>query len=273
MLDLSAYFQRIGYTGSRAPTLETLRALHLRHALTIPFENFDVLLGVPIALDQPSLERKLLRERRGGYCFEQNLLFGRALSALGFDVRRLAARVLWQRSDDGALPRTHMLLNVQLGESSYLCDVGFGGLTLTGPVKLEPEVEQSTPHETFRVRPESDELTLEARVRGEWQPLYRFDLQEQREVDIEVLSHYVSTYPASLFRSRIMAALIGDDCRYALRDGQLTTYHRDGREERTPIDSVKRLRAVLEKPFGISLPAGEEVDAALARVLEAGADH
>lgn len=273
MLDLSAYFQRIGYTGSRAPTLETLRALHLRHVLTIPFENLDVLLGVPIVLDQPSLERKLLHERRGGYCFEQNMLFGRALSALGFDVQRLAARVLWQRSDDGSLPRTHMLINVPLGEDRYLCDVGFGGLTLTGPIRIEPEVEQSTPHDAFRVRRESRELTLEARVRGEWQPLYRFDLQEQREADIEVLSHYVSTYPASPFRSRIMAALVGDDCRYALGDGQLTIYYRDGHEERTLIDSVTRLRAVLEKPFGISLPAGEAVDAALARVLGIGADR
>jgi N-hydroxyarylamine O-acetyltransferase len=270
MLDLSAYFQRIGYTGSRAPTLETLRAMHLRHALTIPFENFDVLLGVPIALDQPSLERKLVGARRGGYCFEQNLLFGRMLSALGFDVQRLAARVLWQRSDDGSLARTHMLLNVQLGEGSYLCDVGFGGLTLTGPVRLEPDVEQTTPHETFRVRRESRELTLEARVRGEWRPLYRFDSQTQREADIEVLSHYVSTHAASPFRSRIMAALVGDDCRYALRDGQFTIYHRDESEERTPVDSVTRLRAVLEKPFGISLPAGEGVDAALARVLGTG---
>ena len=120
MVDLDAYLKRIGYTGSRAPTLDTLRALHLNHALSIPFENIDVLRGMPIELDPDSLERKLVHEGRGGYCFEQNLLFGRVLMALGFSVQRLVARVLWQRPDDGTQPRTHMLLFVQLGEGGYI---------------------------------------------------------------------------------------------------------------------------------------------------------
>ncbi len=267
MVDIDGYLKRIGYTGSRAPTLETLRALHLSHPLSIPFENIDVLLGAPIRLDPESLERKLVAQRRGGYCFEHNLLFARALTALGFDVQRLVARVLWDRSDDGTLPRTHMLLLVQLGEGAYVCDVGFGGLTLTGPLRLEPDVEQATPHEHFRFRRDGRDLVMQARLRGEWRALYRFDLQEQREIDIDVASYYVSTHPESDFRSRLMAALAAEDRRFALRDREFTVYYLDGREERRELDSVEALRATLGRAFGIRLPDNADVDDALARVL------
>jgi len=83
-LDLHAYLERIGYDGPVEPTLEVLDALHLAHATTIPFENIDILLGRPIRLDLPSLQDKLVRDRRGGYCFEHNTLFAAALEAVGF---------------------------------------------------------------------------------------------------------------------------------------------------------------------------------------------
>ena len=267
MIDLDGYFQRIGYTGSRAPTLDTLRALHLNHPLSIPFENLDVLLGAPIRLDAESLEHKLIGARRGGYCFEQNLLFGRVLAALGFSVQRLVARVLWDGRDERTQARTHMLLFVQLGEGGYMSDVGFGGLTLTGPLRLEPDVEQTTPHETFRIRRDAREFVVEARLRGEWRPLYRFDLQEQREIDIDVLSFYISMHPESSFRSRLMAGLVAEDRRFALRDRELSVYQRDGRKEQRELGSVSELRATLGRVFGIRLPEREDVDAVLARFL------
>src|SRR5512134_2201513 len=115
MLDLDAYLERIGYSGPRAATLETLRALQVLHPLAIPFENIDTLSGRPVRLDLPSLERKLLQSRRGGYCFEQNLLFKHALGALKFDATALAARVVWERPEDEIRARTHMVLLVALG--------------------------------------------------------------------------------------------------------------------------------------------------------------
>src|SRR5512145_2461434 len=99
LLDLDAYTKRIGYSGPRDATLETLRALQSLHPRAIPFENLDTLSGKPVRLDVGSLERKLVQSRRGGYCFEQNLLFKHALGALGFDVAALAGRVLWERPD------------------------------------------------------------------------------------------------------------------------------------------------------------------------------
>src|SRR5215471_14598082 len=124
MLDLEAYFRRIGYSGSRAPTLETLAALHLLDPTAIPFENLDTLRGAPVRLDIDSLQRKLVLQRRGGYCFEQNLLFTHVLNALGFRVVGLGARVIWERPADAPRgPRTHMALLVPIGPESYLCDV------------------------------------------------------------------------------------------------------------------------------------------------------
>jgi N-hydroxyarylamine O-acetyltransferase len=118
-INLEGYLRRIGYDGARAPTLETLRAVHLRHALTIPFENLDPLMRRPVRLDLATLEQKLVRSGRGGYCFEHNLLFKAALDALGFDAAGLAARVMWNLPDGVTLPRTHMLLRIAIGGQDY----------------------------------------------------------------------------------------------------------------------------------------------------------
>jgi N-hydroxyarylamine O-acetyltransferase len=266
MLDIDDYFHRIGYSGSRAPTLDTLRALHAHHPLAIPFENLDSLCRRPIRLDLESLQRKLVGARRGGYCFEQNLFFSHVLTELGFRVTGLAARVLWERPDE-VRARTHMLLFVQLGEGAYLCDVGFGGLTMTAPLRLEPDVEQGTPHETFRVLRDGREFLSQARVRGEWRTLYRFDLQQQLQVDIDVLNFYVSEHPDSPFLSRLMAARRSEDRSYSLRDNQLTVHHSNGQRDQRELASVAELRAVLAETFGIDVPMDAELDAALERLL------
>ena len=119
-IDLGAYFRRIGFEGDRVPTPDVLRAVHLRHALAIPFENLDPLLGRPVRLDPPDLERKLVRGGRGGYCYEHNLLLRHALEGRGFRVAGLAARVLWNRPDAAAPARTHMLLRVEDRKSTRL---------------------------------------------------------------------------------------------------------------------------------------------------------
>ncbi len=270
MLDIDSYFARIGYDGPRAPTLETLRELQRRHPLAIAFENLDTLSGTPVRLDLESLERKLVRGRRGGYCFEQNLLLKHVLTRLGFDVVALAARVVWERPAGEPRPRSHMVLLVTVGGRRFLCDVGFGGLTPTGPIELAPGVEQETPHERFRVVAGEPELALEARVLGQWKRLYRFDLQEQQDVDIDVLNHYVMSHADSPFHSRLIAARVAPDRRFGLLDGNLSVHRLGGPSEQRRIADAAELRAVLEQTFGIAVPAGSETDAALERVLRAG---
>ena len=285
-IDLDAYFERISYGGVRTPTLETLRAIHLRHPQAIPFENLNPLLGRPVHLDAQSLQQKLLFDGRGGYCFEQNLLLSHALKGLGFQVTELAARVLWNPPgknvgsvDEVAAvkPRSHMLLLVDLEGGPHIADVGFGGLTLTGPLRLQPDTEQATPHESFRlIRPSPgagapdrmrEEFVLQARIDEIWKPLYRFGLQEQLLPDYEVTNWYLSNHPESQFVTGLMAARAEPDRRYALRNNRLAVHHRNGRTEQQVLSSVAEMRRTLEGAFHLRLPDTPDLDAALTRLV------
>ena len=266
-MNLEAYFRRIGYTGAPDPTLATLRELHLKHPLAIAFENLDPLARRPVRLELPALQDKLVTQRRGGYCFEQNLLFAHVLRAIGLDPVALVARVVWDRGDDGSRPRTHMLLLVDLDEGRFIADVGFGGLTMTAPLRLDAVEPQRTPHETFQIFRDGDSYAVEAEAGGLVKTLYRFDLQPQRQVDIEVLNHYVATHPSSPFLESLMAARAAPDGRYALRDNRLTV-RRAGAVEQRQLASAAELRAVLAETFGIDVPNTREVEAALQRIAK-----
>ncbi|SUA43176.1 Arylamine N-acetyltransferase [Nocardia africana] len=110
-LDLPAYLARIGFTGEPAPTLDTLRALQYAHTTTIPFENIEPVLKRPVLLDLPSLQDKIVRSRRGGYCYENVGLFAAALERIGFGVTGLHGRVSMGARGE-IRPATHALLRV-----------------------------------------------------------------------------------------------------------------------------------------------------------------
>jgi N-hydroxyarylamine O-acetyltransferase len=264
--NLDAYFRRIGYTGARSPTLETLRAVHRHHARAIPFENLNPLLGWPVRLDVTSLQEKIVRGGRGGYCFEHNLLLMHALRAIGFSAIGLAARVVYNAAVGVVPARSHMLLRIGLDGTAYVADVGFGGLTLTDPLQLEPDVEQSTSLEPFRLVAAGDEFLMQACIGGEWKSLYRFGLQEQQQVDYEVANWYVSTHPESRFVIGLIAARPDTDRRYALQNNELTVHHVDGRTEHQVLGSVAALRETLTGPLRIAVPDSPDLDATLDRL-------
>lgn len=265
-IDLDAYFRRIGYEGERTPTLETLHAIHVRHAVAIAFENLNPLLKQPVRLDLESLEQKMVRDGRGGYCYEQNLLFSHVLKALGFRVAGLKAAVLWNAPEDDIPPRTHMLLRVDLAEGPYIADVGFGGLTLTGPLRLQPDIEQATPHEPFRLLRAGEDFLMQAKLRGEWKPLYHFDLQEQVPRDYEIINWYYSSNPDSLFVSGLMVARAAADRRYALLNNELAVHRLNGTERRS-LRNAAEMRETLARDFRLTLPDAPELDAVLQRLI------
>ncbi|RUT99847.1 arylamine N-acetyltransferase [Mesorhizobium sp. USDA-HM6] len=262
--DIDAYFARIGYRGPTDASLATLKALHRQHPQAIPFENVDALMGVSVGLDPASLQDKVFSQGRGGYCFEHNLIFMHALEELGFNVTGLAARVLWGQPDDTITARSHMLLRVDLDGKTYIADVGFGGLTLTAPLLLEPNLEQQTPHEVFRIAEAGDHFRLQAHiggadisganVSGDWRTLYRFDVQRAYEVDYSVSSHFLSTHPSSHFLSTLVSARALPDRRYALRNNRLSTHHLGGRSEQRELASAAELADVLENQLAIVIP-------------------
>ncbi|TFV55738.1 arylamine N-acetyltransferase [Mycobacterium sp. PS03-16] len=254
-LDVPAYLDRIGHRGPVGPTVATLSALVAAHNRSIPFENLDPLLGTPVAdLSAPALFDKLVARRRGGYCYEHNGLMGHVLAELGFGVDRLAGRVVWMHTTDALPAQTHQLLAVTVpGEDTpWLVDVGFGGQTLTSPIRFTPGVEQPTRHEPYRIRDRGEGFVLEALVRGDWQPLYLFTGRPQPLVDLEVGSWYVSTHPRSPFVTGLTAALVTDDTRWNLRGRNLAAHRADG-TERVRLDSAAQVLDTLAGRFGIDL--------------------
>lgn len=266
-VDLARYFARIGYEGSREPTLATLSALVERHTDAIPFENLDPLAGRTVALDLASLSKKMLEDGRGGYCFEHNHLFLDVLTTLGFQVTQLAGRVMWLLARDAEVtPRTHMLLRVELPDGPRIADVGFG-VSITGPLRLVPDEPQETPHERFRLIPIEEDFLLEVELGDGWQPVYRFDLARAHRADYETASWYLCNHPESGFKKQLRVSRASGGVRYTLRDRTFTVHRRSGRREQRIVQNVASLREILTDTFGIRIPDDPDTAAALERVV------
>jgi N-hydroxyarylamine O-acetyltransferase len=252
-VDLDSYLARIGYAGRVDPTIETLQGLHFAHATRIPFENLDILLGRSILLDLKSLQSKLVENRRGGYCFEQNTLFAAVLESLGFAVTRLAARV---RFGSGAIrPRSHMLLAVEIDGQAWLADVGFGGEGLLYPIRSDRDDENHQGAWTFRVKGEGEVDVLQSLHADGWFDLYAFTREPQYPVDFVVSNHFTSTYPHSPFVQSLVVQRTGPEMRWTLRNRELGEQSPDRQTTRALPDDDAVL-ATLAEVFDLRFPAG-----------------
>jgi N-hydroxyarylamine O-acetyltransferase len=241
-VDLDAYFARIGYAGPRTVTVATLHAISAAHTKTIPFNNLAVLLGQPIKLDAASLALKLIKEGRGGYCFEQNGLLWRVLQQLGFAVTPLSARVRTECPRHVIPPRTHMFLLVDADQSRWLVDVGFG--------------RQPTPHETHRIVREGDRYFHQALLGETWGDVYEFTLDEMYPVDQELANWWTSTSPSSRFKDRLVVVRAdGPGSRIIVHNAQLII-RSTGSSTTRAISSQGHLLAILDEHFGLRPPPG-----------------
>ncbi|MGI5470070.1 arylamine N-acetyltransferase family protein [Streptomyces sp. CA-132043] len=261
-LDLDAYLARIGYAGDRAPTLETLRAIQAAHVTAIGFENIDVLLGRPVALDVPSLQDKLVSGGRGGYCYEHNLLYAAALERLGFAVSGLGARI--RMGDDRIRPTTHALLKVRLDGEDWITDVGFGGEALLAPLPLRAGYQERQGGWTFGIdradaaEPGGERTWVVRSLHPEgWFDLYSFGAEPQYAVDFAVFNHYIATHPRSPFVQRLVVQRPDHGLRRTLIGTELTLtgtdYARDVREV-----GAAELPRVLGELFRITLTDADE---------------
>jgi N-hydroxyarylamine O-acetyltransferase len=266
-IDLQAYLERIGIRMPVAPNLQALRAIIAAHVATIPFENLDPFLGISPALDIASVQRKLVRDGRGGYCFEHNRLLSDVLRAIGFRVTDLAARVLWGQPEDAITARTHMLLRVEADGKSWLADCGFGGNTPTGPLQLVPDIEQATPHEPFRlIRRDDSDWRVQVFADGEWMTLYRLDLQPQFPADYRVGNYWTSTNPDSHFVTGLTAARAPAGRRLTLRNRQFAEHTTDGATSKRTLATTAEIRALLQDEFLVRLPDNPILDKKLDRL-------
>jgi N-hydroxyarylamine O-acetyltransferase len=224
--------------------------LHRAQLATIPFENFDILLGCSISLAPESLVDKLIARPRGGYCFELNGLFALALAAIGFEARPLMARVHLRGEPTG---HTHGLLLVELGERLWIADVGFGGPSLRSPIPLELDEQREQDGKTFKLVDAGPFGTMLQRARDDgWHDLYSFELRTVIPADIELANHFTATHPRSRFTSTRVAAVHGDNGRTTLENRRLRHFC-DGVERVEELEEGTPYLDALERYFGIEL--------------------
>jgi N-hydroxyarylamine O-acetyltransferase len=264
--NIDAYFERIGFSGSIAPTLETLTQLHALHPAAIAYENLNPLMGAPVRLDLANLQQKLVFDRRGGYCFEQNTLFRGILEDLDYEVKTHAARVLWGLTPGEEPPLRHMVLTVEVAGVNYLCDVGFGAQTATAPLRMRRDAEQQTPNESYRLVEADGTWTVEIQIEESWHPLYSFELEERDDAFLAELNDKADS--SAFFTENLLVARSEKDKRLALWNLELKTHTIGAPSETRRLTSVAELRETLSGPMGITLPADERLDAALHRLVD-----
>jgi N-hydroxyarylamine O-acetyltransferase len=255
VMNLSEYFVRIGYEPKNAPSLEDLHALTRAHAQSIPFENIDVLRGLPISLEPADLFDKLVHRQRGGYCFEQNSLFIHILNTLGYSAYPHFARVRLPCKDRSEMPpRTHLSILVELDGKKWLTDVGFGSFALSAALLWEDGLEQQTPADLRRLVKEDGRWFHQIWQADHWRDLYEFDGRLVYPSDLMVANWYTSTHPEATFTSQLRIARPGaDGSRLAIMGNELRVWDPDGALTVTII-SDEELPTVARKYFNMRWP-------------------
>lgn len=262
--DQSAWLKRIGYSGSTTPTLQNLNRLILAHSHSISYETLDIMLGRPPKLDVASLQSKMIASKRGGYCFEQNMLFRAGLRSLGYRITSLQGRVVRGLEIDAPRPAIHMLLQVELPEGVYLADVGFGNLAPTSALLLAPQIEQETPHELMRFIDVGGELTLQAKLRNGWQHIYRVIPYPRYDGEYEITNWYTGTHPETPYQGNIIVAKPGPNrTRVTMYNARVTVRDADGHAEKRWLGNESEFRDILRDEFGLNM-SDEDIDRCVA---------
>jgi N-hydroxyarylamine O-acetyltransferase len=248
--ELGAYLARIGLPAARPG----IRELHRAHVQSIPFENLDPRRGVPVSLAPDDLQRKLVAERRGGYCFEQNLVLARALEAVGARVELMLARVRYGAPRGAIRPRSHLVLRVNDGSGVWHADAGFGSNTPTEPLPFGAGDVHEQLGWRFRIVEDGPELVLQGMEELGWRDFYGFVPEPVPVVDIETSNWYTATHPRSPFVTGLnVGRQRPDGTRISLSDwtGKLLFVEQTPDRRRVTRVALEALPAMLEKHFGL----------------------
>ncbi|USD43076.1 arylamine N-acetyltransferase [Vibrio sp. SCSIO 43135] len=251
----SAYLEKVGLTHKPSVTMTGLLDLHRAQLLTIPFENFDIALGRGVSLRKEDLYRKLLGQKRGGYCFELNELMFEVLRFIGFEAQRVLARVHLSGEPTG---RSHQVTMVELDGEQLLVDNGFGSATPRTPLKLSIDEVIHTDLQTLRFTLDDDfGYMLQQQNTDDsgsliWKNLYSFDLEHVCEADIRYGNYYVSTYPESHFVTSRIAALPTPDGLITLLNHRIKVVS-GGETQEIELASGQSYLDALQRYFSIEL--------------------
>ncbi|KAI9011680.1 hypothetical protein DFJ74DRAFT_305956 [Hyaloraphidium curvatum] len=252
--DLDAYLARVSLPGPLEPDLPTLHSLVLRHALSIPFENIDAVLGRTPDLSAAGLQEKMVRRRRGGWCHEHTLLLKLALDAVGYSTRIALARARWRVEEGRDVPRAHSALFVRLpmenchGEcDEYLVEVAYGSLRLSAPLVLEEGLVQETMHGTCRLVREEGGWVLQVQRNDGWADVWIAEDAPVTVADLEVVNFFQSNKRGEAIREDVNVAIgLEGGGRMVLSDGKLTTTEGDSKTVE-PVRTAEDLERALER--------------------------
>jgi N-hydroxyarylamine O-acetyltransferase len=252
--DAGKYLERIGVSATVRADAETLDLLVRAHQKTVPFENLDVYdAGADILLDTASLFDKVVTRRRGGYCFELNAAFMSLLKSLGYDCYPVAARVVWMSSPEQYMPVTHRAGIVTVGGVRYFIDVGFGGPSPHGALRLDDPAPQSDGRNTFVFVREPDGDFVICRVTDSGRErLLKFSDRRCENVDFLAPNEYLSKNKSSGFRMMHMLNITRDDGSAAI-NGNVLRIHKNDAVAETVLDTEDKLREALSEQFGIDV--------------------
>jgi len=259
-IDLDRYAERIGFVGEFTPDFETLSAIQFGQTTNVPFENFEILRGLPVNIDHASLEDKIVARRRGGYCFEQNSLLLGVLQQIGFQARPHAARVRIGNERSFLPPRTHLFVQVDLEGQTWIIDSGVGSMSLTSPIRFELDTAQETLHEPRRIVKEDGAYFHQILMSGQWEDVYEFGGEEMPLIDREVANWWTSTCWAAKFKQNMFAGLARPNGeRFGFLNG--TFVHRKGTEvlREITVNNDEQLFEILKNEFGIEFPQGTDL--------------
>ncbi|XP_031137935.1 arylamine N-acetyltransferase, pineal gland isozyme NAT-10-like [Sander lucioperca] len=259
------YLSRIGFAGPAEPSLEVLRSVHIRHLLSVPFENLTVHSGGRVQLDLPLLYDKIVNQRRGGFCFENNGLFSWLLSKLGFRVTLLSGQVKNMITGCYGPPFDHLVLMVSLDGQRWLCDVGFGAACFSAPLSLETSEPQEQGHRVYRITQHMGMHFLEWQrdesrgADGDWTEIYKFTLEPRCLEDFAEMCRYHQSSPCSIFFCKSLCTVLkkGGRLTYMGRRLTSTTFPTKGTGEvlQTTNRELKdeEIPGILAEEFGIVL--------------------
>jgi N-hydroxyarylamine O-acetyltransferase len=248
-MDLAAYLDRIRFTGTVQPDFATLRALHLAHQRVVPFENLDVQLRRPLGIGVEAAYEKIVRRRRGGWCYEMNGVMGWALREIGFDVTRISAGVMRDHPDDVDWGN-HLCLLVRL-DQPYLVDVGFGG-SLSEPIPLQAAAREDRPYRIALSRINGDHWRF---TEDTHDAPFTFDFHAAPadEALFARRCKYLQSDPASPFIQNLVVQRRAGDTHFSLRGRVLTTLRWRESEKRL-LASADELVATLQERFDLDVP-------------------
>lgn len=247
---VATYLARIGVTEPVAADVDTLRLLHERHVLSVPFENLDYHRGVTVEMGQPAID-KIVRDRRGGGCYELNPALGSLLSALGFTVAMMSGRVHYP--DRIGAPMCHLMLRVDLDEP-WLVDVGFGR-NPRRPLQLSSRAVQHDPHGDYQL---TDAEGGDIDVIRDGVPLYRIEQRPRTIPEFAPTLWWYRSCPDSTFMKSVFCVLPTETGRISLVDRTVTIIDGEHKSKRELVNDAELLETYRDL-FGIDIPTAPAI--------------